>query len=109
MGGPWGFKWVVLLLVHLYGTSRNVKDGKKPNYEGVHVTFNDADIEAIEQLCTRLIEKMRQSTATLLETEQERTEATNQPSDNEVDNDTLEQQCIYHRLTRRDQWMVRPT
>ncbi|QRV78545.1 hypothetical protein RhiJN_06560 [Ceratobasidium sp. AG-Ba] len=48
-GGPYGFKWAVLLLVHLYSCSVKITNGYGPAYQGVRVKWSRKNTEDLEK------------------------------------------------------------
>lgn len=66
-GGPYGFKWIVVLLVHLYSSLLKVKSNRGPNYgDDIDVEWRRSDQRAIEAVCDRLITRVRDSARILL-------------------------------------------
>ncbi|KAG9099202.1 hypothetical protein FS749_001814 [Ceratobasidium sp. UAMH 11750] len=72
MGGPYGFKWLVLLLVHLYSCGIKIRDGRGPAYDSVHVEWPSTNTAEIEEAVQRAQEKLEQSVKKLHEANKQR-------------------------------------
>ncbi|KAG8735625.1 hypothetical protein FRC10_010345 [Ceratobasidium sp. 414] len=72
MGGPYGFKWVVLLLAHLYSCGIKTRDGRGPLYDGVYAKWPSTSTTNIKNAIKCAQEVLEQSVEKLYETNKQR-------------------------------------
>ncbi|KAG8728357.1 hypothetical protein FRC10_005041, partial [Ceratobasidium sp. 414] len=72
MGGPYGFKWLVLLLVHFYSCGIKVNTHLGPKYEGLAPEWSRKDAAMVQAMVRQVQEGLNQSVVELLETQAER-------------------------------------
>ncbi|KAG9123281.1 hypothetical protein FRC07_015151 [Ceratobasidium sp. 392] len=72
MAGPYGFKWIVLLLVHLHACSVKIRDGLGPVYDGVCVEWPRRGTADVDKAILDVHSVLKQSVEKLFKTSKER-------------------------------------
>ncbi|KAG9106738.1 hypothetical protein FRC07_008751 [Ceratobasidium sp. 392] len=72
MGGPNGFKWVVLLLVHLYSCGTKTCNGLGPVYDGEYAEWPETGTTELEEAIKYAQDRLDKSVKKLHKTSQQR-------------------------------------
>ncbi|KAG9095328.1 hypothetical protein FS749_010638 [Ceratobasidium sp. UAMH 11750] len=55
MGGPYGWKWAVLILLLLFKCGSKIQDGQGPRYSDLNVQWSEGESSAVIKTATRLM------------------------------------------------------
>ncbi|KAG9093960.1 hypothetical protein FS749_013410 [Ceratobasidium sp. UAMH 11750] len=83
MGGPYGFKWLVLLILHLHACGSKINLGLGPVYGEVVPEWTKKDNLAVVATVAQVQESLNQSVVALMKTMPQRTQATTNLEDAE--------------------------
>ncbi|KAG9092034.1 hypothetical protein FS749_016057 [Ceratobasidium sp. UAMH 11750] len=72
MGGPYGFKWLVLLLVHLHSCGSKVNAQLGPAYEGITPEWSRKDAALVRAMVEQVQQSLNESVLVLQETKAQR-------------------------------------
>ncbi|KAG8692669.1 hypothetical protein FRC08_009608 [Ceratobasidium sp. 394] len=75
MGGPYGFKWLVLLFVHLHSGSSKIELGLGPSYRNVVPEWTNKDRVALAAAVGQVQESLNRSVVVLMRTMEQRKRA----------------------------------
>ncbi|KAG9083852.1 hypothetical protein FS749_005685 [Ceratobasidium sp. UAMH 11750] len=84
MGGPYGFKWLLLLLVHFYSCGSKVNTHLGPTYPGVVTEWSRKDALMVQAMIEQVHQGLIQSVVVLVETKAQRRQAGLNASDPEA-------------------------
>ncbi|KAG9095333.1 hypothetical protein FS749_010643 [Ceratobasidium sp. UAMH 11750] len=65
MGGPYGFKWALIILLALLSAGRKIQAGQCPRYPVVVVRWLDSDTQLVVDVAKCLLEKVAESVTNL--------------------------------------------
>ncbi|KAG9099909.1 hypothetical protein FRC06_004712 [Ceratobasidium sp. 370] len=72
MAGPYGFKWLVLLLVHFHSCGSKINAHLGPAYEGITPEWSRKDAALVQVMVEQVQLRLNQSILVLLETQDQR-------------------------------------
>ncbi|KAG9099908.1 hypothetical protein FRC06_004711 [Ceratobasidium sp. 370] len=76
MGGPYGFKWLVLLILHLHSCGSKINQGLGPVYGDIVPEWTNKDKLAVVATVAQVQENLNQSVVVLMKTLSQRAQAT---------------------------------
>ncbi|KAG8710267.1 hypothetical protein FRC08_017392 [Ceratobasidium sp. 394] len=109
MGGPYGFKWALLILLFLFSCGQKIQDGHGPWYDGIVVRWLDADAQRVIDAAERLRQWVAESVTILGESRAAReVPASAQGSQDAPDLSwSYEEADVSVLSPRQDEWTLR--
>ncbi|KAG8727181.1 hypothetical protein FRC10_006332 [Ceratobasidium sp. 414] len=109
MGGPYGFKWLVLLIVHFHSCGSKINLGLGPAYGDVVPEWTNKDKTAVVAAVGQVQENLNRSVVALMKTIIQRKQATNNSGGDGDGSLTWEEEDVAVAVAHRgvDEWTRR--